>query len=81
VDDIPKDIMLNENQLIFWAFVISCPIPEVGERVLVGHNGMYLVHVLRITWRNNIATRVARETFRENEWPIESAVKKLIIME
>jgi len=81
LDDIPKDVVLNENQLIFWGFVIGCPIPEVGERVLVGHNGMYFVHVLRITWRNNIATRVARETFRENEWPIESAVKNLIIME
>jgi hypothetical protein len=80
MDDIPKDVALNENQIIFWAFVIPVPIPGVGEWVLVAENSHFIC-TIRITWHDHIARREARDSFHIRDWPMHSAVKKLIIME
>jgi hypothetical protein len=81
MDDIPSDVPLNENQLIFWTFTVAYSSPEECEYALVGHDGVCHMQTLSITWDHGIATRLGRVTFEVANWPFESAVKKLIIME
>jgi hypothetical protein len=38
IDDLPSDVTLNENQLIFWAPTVTNTTPEGYECVIIGRN-------------------------------------------
>lgn len=87
MDNIPHNVTLNNNQLIFWTFVISCPISEIGEYALMGRDnrnepqGNATSLALRIIWSDNIARRVAYKRVLVSDRFAGRAVKKLIVLE
>ena len=82
IEDLPSDVTLNENQLIFWAPTVANSNNKEREYVILGDNmfGEDLI-ALDITWKDKIATRLWRVNFELEDWPVGNVVKKLIIME
>jgi hypothetical protein len=80
-NDIPSDVMLNEDQIIFWAFTVAHSTTEERKYALVGQDILLNTLALSITWNDRIATHLGSVSFEENEWPFERAVKKLMIMQ
>jgi hypothetical protein len=77
IEDLPSDVTLNENQLIFWAPTGAM----FSEYVLIGEGLYDDVVALSMTCSDKIATRLGRVTFKLEEWPVGNVLKKLIIME
>lgn len=80
IDDLPSDVKLNENQLIFWAPTVTNTIPEGYKYVITGRDFRHVI-ALHVTWRDKIAPRLGRVLLGMEDWSLESSVKKLIIME
>jgi hypothetical protein len=81
IDDLPSDVTLNENQLIYWAPTVANPIRKEREYVIIGESLYDMVVALSVTCSDKIATRLERVTFEPGVWPVGNVVKKLIIME
>jgi hypothetical protein len=81
IDEIPSAVTLNENQLIFWAPTVANPTHKECEYFIIDDNILDVVFALTITWSDKIATRLGRVWLGEEDWELESVVKKLIILE
>jgi hypothetical protein len=81
IDDLPSDVTLNENQLIFWAPTVADSTQKERECVIIGIGHFTGVVTLSMTCSDNIATRLGRVDFEMKDWPVGNIMKKLIIME
>jgi hypothetical protein len=80
LNDIPEGIVLNENQLIFWAFVLEADgIHQMHDQVVVESTKPPSVDTWVISWHNGVARREGNGRFPESR--MKDAVKKLIVME
>jgi hypothetical protein len=82
-DDIPPGIVLNENQLVFWALVWEAnDTHEKHEQVLI-MNEHEVLKTIRISWHNHVAHREGIPTWNASheDLQLRDAVKKLIILE
>jgi hypothetical protein len=81
IEDLPSDVTLNGNQLIFWAPTMANFTQKEHEYVIIGGSHYDKVIALSVTCTGKIATRLGRVTFEPKDWPVGNVVKKLIIME
>lgn len=81
VGDLPSDVTLNENQLIFWAPTVANSTQKEREYVIIGESFNDEMIALSVTCSDKIATRVGRFDFNRKDVPFGDVVKKLIIME
>jgi hypothetical protein len=80
LNDIPESVVLNENQLIFWAFVLEADgIHQIHDQVVVELMIPPSVDTWVISWHNGVARREGNGCFSESR--MKDAVKKLIVME
>ncbi|CAN9426899.1 unnamed protein product [Alternaria alternata] len=82
IDDLPSDITLNENQLIFWAPTLAHSTQEGCDHVMVGYDTFGAVLALEVMWSDQIASRLGTIRFEVGDHgQFERAPKKLIIMQ
>jgi hypothetical protein len=81
--DIPENVVLNEDQHIFWTYVFSDERFDEEWALVAEVQSGPAPHVccLQISWSGSIARRVGQVTFYEDNWPYQKSVKKLIILE
>jgi hypothetical protein len=81
IEDLPSDVTLNENQLIFWAPTVADPTDKKREYFIIGEDLYDDVVALNMTGSDKIATRLGCVTFRMSASSVGNVVRKLIIME
>lgn len=83
LEDIPQNVVLNEDQLIFWTYVVSGPTAETEFALVAQQRDENWPHLfaVHISLSNGVAKRIYRPSSTAEEWWSRNAVKKLIILE
>lgn len=89
LDDLPEGIVLPEDHIVFWAWVIPNRTGRQDEQAIIGYDprdfrmgrtkGFFWT--LEIIRNHHVAQRVASDRFEIKDSSLAGAVKKLIILE